>query len=107
MAKLQMQQIEVDNATKIGYMHSQEALAAERTAKIQTDVAVAQDKLKRAQQEDTNSLLNLIKGIKELEGMDIEHLQSKINIMQQLNQENQSQQTQINQDNQEVSYAQR
>lgn len=107
MAKLQMQQIEVDNATKIGYMHSQESLAAERTAKIQTDVAIAQDKLKRTQQEDTNSLLNLIKGIKELEGMDIEHLQSKINIMKQLNQENQSQQTQINQENKEVSYAQR
>lgn len=76
--QLQMEQMKVDNATKIAYAHSQEGLAAERTAKIKTDVAVAQDKLKRADEESTHSLLNLIKTLKELQGMDLSHLQQQI-----------------------------
>lgn len=105
MAQLQMQQMQVDNMTKIGYAHSQEALAQERQAKIQTDVAVAQDKLKRAQQEDTHSLLNLIKGIKELEGMDIEHLQQRLDIVKAIEEDRKVNEEKINQDNKkEVSY---
>lgn len=81
MAKLQMQQIQVDNATKIGYSKAQESLAHEREAKIQTDIAIAQDKLKKANQEDTHALLNLIKTIKELQGMDLSNLQAKLQII--------------------------
>lgn len=103
-AELEMTQLQVDNATKIGYAHSQEALAQERTAKIQTDVAIAQDKLKRANQEDTHALLNLIKGIKELEGMDIEHLQQRLNIVKDINEDNIANQERIKKENQEVSY---
>ncbi len=104
MAQLQMQQMQVDNMTKVGYAHSQDALAAERMAKIKTDKAIAQDKLKRANQEDTHSLLNLIKGIKELEGMNIEHLHQKINILHEIDDRNKSNQEKINQENKEVSY---
>ena len=86
--QMQMQQMQVDNATKLGYAKAQESLAEERQAKIQTDVAVAKDKLRRADQEDTHSLLNLIKGIKELEGMDIQHLQERMNIVETLNNAN-------------------
>jgi hypothetical protein len=103
-AELEMQQLQVDNTTKIGYAHSQEALAQERIAKIETDRAVAEDKLKRAEQEDTHSLLNLIRGIKELEGMDIEHLQQRLNIVKDLSDANQQK---INQENQEVVYERR
>ena len=88
MFQMQMQQMQVDNATKLGYAKSQESLADERQAKIQTDVAVAKDKLRRADQEDTHSLLNLIKGIKELEGMDITHLQERMKIVETLNNAN-------------------
>ena len=98
--QLEMQQLQVDNATKLGYAKAQTSLADERHAKIQTDIAVAQDKLKRANQEDTHSLLNLIKGIKELEGMDISHLQQRLNIVKDLSDRNQQN---INQ-NQEVGY---
>lgn len=94
--QLEMQQLQVDNATKLGYAKAQESLAEERHAKIQTDMAVAQDKLKRANQEDTHSLLNLIKGIKELEGMDIEHLQQRLSIVESLNQASQANQDRIN-----------
>ena len=81
MAELQMKQLEVDNQTKLAYAQSQMGLAHEREAKIKTDMAVAQDKLRRAHQEDTASLLNVVKALKELKGMDLEHLQQQIEIL--------------------------
>ncbi len=79
--QLQMKQFEVDMMTKVAYAHSQEGLAKERVAKIQTDSAVAQDKLRRAHQEDTASLLNVVKAIKELRGMDLEHIMQQVEIL--------------------------
>ncbi len=81
MQELQMQQMQVDNMTKVAYAHSQEGLAKERVAKIQTDSAVAQDKLRRAHQEDTASLLNVVKALKELKGMDLEHIMQQVEIL--------------------------
>ena len=81
MSELQMQQLQVDNETKLAYAQSQMGLAHEREAKIKTDMAVAQDKLRRAHQEDTASLLNVVKALKELKGMDLEHLQQQIEIL--------------------------
>lgn len=81
MEQLQMQQMQVDNLTKVAYAHSQEGLAKERVAKIQTDSAVAQDKLRRAHQEDTASLLNVVKALKELKGMDLEHIMQQVEIL--------------------------
>jgi len=81
MEELQMQQMQVDNMTKVAYAHSQEGLAQERVAKIQTDTAVAQDKLRRAHQEDTASLLNVVKALKELKGMDLDHLMQQVEIL--------------------------
>ena len=84
MAQLQMQQLQVDNETKLAYAESQKGLAAERVAKIRTDMAIAEDKIKRAHTEDTASLLNVIKAIKELDGMDLEHLRIKLELLQAL-----------------------
>lgn len=84
MAELQMQQMQVDNETKLAYAESQKGLAKERSAKIYSDIAVAEDKLKRAQTEDTSSLLNLVKAIKELEGMDIDHIARKLEILEKI-----------------------
>lgn len=83
-AELEMQQLQVDNQTKISYAHSQESLAAERTAKIQTDMAVAEDKLKRAHTEDTAALLNVLKALKELDGMDLTQMEQKLNLLNML-----------------------
>ena len=85
MEQLQMQQMQVDNMTKVAYAHSQEGLAKERVAKIQTDSAVAQDKLRRAHQEDTNSLLNVVRALKELQGMDLDNMSKQLQILQVLN----------------------
>jgi hypothetical protein len=81
MAELQMQQIQVDNQTKMSYAAAEESLAHEREAKIVTDIAVAEDKLKRAHTEDTAALLNVIKAIKELEGIDLDQIQKKVDIL--------------------------
>ena len=81
MEQLQMQQMQVDNMTKVAYAHSQEGLASERVAKIQTDNAVAQDKLRRAHQEDTASLLNVVKALKEIQGMDLDNLMQQVQIL--------------------------
>lgn len=79
--QLQMQELQVNNMTKVAYAHSQEGLAKERVAKIQTDQAVAQDKLRRAHQEDTASLLNVVRALKELKGIDLDHLMKQVEIL--------------------------
>jgi hypothetical protein len=81
MSELQMQQMQVDNDTKLAYAESQRGLASERIARIQTDMAVAEDKLQRANTADTAALLNMIKALKELEGMDISHMQQKLELL--------------------------
>ena len=85
MAQAQMQQIEVDNATKIGYSKAQEALAQERLAKIQSEIAVAEEKIRKSHQEDTQSLLNVAKILKELEGIDMANLKGKIETLHLIN----------------------
>lgn len=84
MAELQMKQIEVDNATKLSYAEAERGLAKEREAKIVTDIAVAEDKLKRAHQEDTASMLNLIKALKELQSVDLDHIRKSLEIVKAL-----------------------
>jgi len=84
MQQMQMQQMQVDSETKIAYAHSQHSLAEERSAKIHTDIAIAEDKLKRAHTEDTAALLNAIKAIKELQGMDLDHLAQQFALLQTL-----------------------
>lgn len=81
MQQLQMQQLQVDNETKMSYARSQDGLARERLAKITTDKAIAEDKLKRAHTEDTAALLNVLKALKELEGMDLSQMEQKLNIL--------------------------
>src|SRR3990167_8230642 len=85
MAEAQMKQIEVDNATKIGYAKAEEALAQERLAKIQSDIAVAEEKIRKSHQEDTQSLLNVAKILKELQTLDMEHLKGKIETLHMIN----------------------
>ena len=84
MAELQMQQIQVDNQTKLSYAEGQRSLGHEREAKIQTDRAVAEDKLKRAHEQDTHALLNLVKIAKELKGLDIDQLNKQVELLKAL-----------------------
>lgn len=84
MQQLQMQQLQVENATKIAYAHSQEGLAQERIAKIQLDKALNAERIQRAEEDRTGSALNLVKAIKELQGIDLNHITQYLDIVEKL-----------------------
>ena len=81
MAELQMQQMQVDNETKLSYARSQDGLAQERKAKIQTDMAVAKEKISRSKEESTGAILNLLKAVREMEGMHTDDIAKKLKMV--------------------------
>jgi len=85
--QIQMQGLEAENQTKVSFSHAQHALAAERMAKVSEERAVNAEKLERAKEERTAGVLNLIKALKELQGMDIDQLAQKVNILNMLSSE--------------------
>lgn len=95
MAQLQMQQLQVDNETKLAYAESQESLAKERMAKIQLDAALNAERINRAQEDKTAAALNVIKAIKELQGMDLNMIKEGINIVNAIEGEQESEAQQI------------
>lgn len=84
MQELQMQQLQVENQTKLSYSFGQEALGEERLAKIQLDKALNAERLQRAQEDRTGSALNLVKAIKELQSIDLNHLAQYMDIVERL-----------------------
>lgn len=84
MQELQMQQLQVENQTKISYSRAQDGLAQERIAKIQLDRALNAERLQRAQEDRTGSALNLVKAIKELQSIDLNHLAQYMDIVERL-----------------------
>lgn len=81
---LKMQQLEVDTKTKLAYAESQLGLAAERRNKIGLDAALSVERIQQAQTDRSSAVLNIVKAIKELQSIDIEHLQGYIDIMDRL-----------------------
>jgi hypothetical protein len=63
---------------------SDQALAAERLAKIQLDQALNAERISRAEEEKTAGVLNLIKAFKELDGIDLDNLKAKLEILKSL-----------------------
>lgn len=86
-AQLEMQQMQVDNEMKLSYAASEQGKAVERRAIAETKQFESQERLNRANEESTSALLNLVKAIKEIEGMDIEQLAKKIEIVKSLHPE--------------------
>lgn len=84
MSQLQMQQLQVDNETKLSYAAAEKSLANERQGKIQLDKALNMERIARAQEEKSEGALNLLKAAKELDGMDLEHLKAKLEIAMQI-----------------------
>lgn len=84
LQKLQMQQVAVEIAQKMGYAQSQEALATERLAKVQLDKALNAERIQRAEEDRTASVLNLIKAVKEIQGIDLNQLQQALELVQSL-----------------------
>ena len=81
MAQLQMQQLQVDNETKLSYAESQKSLAAERLNKVRLDAALSSERIQRAEEDRTGAFLNLVKAIKEIEGMDVAQIAQAIQMM--------------------------
>jgi hypothetical protein len=84
LEEIQMQQIQVETATKMGYAHSQEALGKERLAKIELDKALNAERLQRAQEDKSAGILNLIKAVKELQGMDFDRFERGMRLVKDL-----------------------
>jgi hypothetical protein len=82
MAQLQMQQMDVDNQTKVSYAEAQQSLAAERMNKVRLDAALSAERMQRADEDRTGAFLNLVKAIKEIEGMDVEQMARGLEMMQ-------------------------
>lgn len=88
MASLQMQQLQVDTETKLSYAESQRSLAAERLNKVHLDAALSAERIQSAKEEKTGAILNLIKAAKEIQGMEIEHIEQAIGIIKDLTRQN-------------------
>lgn len=60
---------------------SDKALAAERLNKIQLDAALSAERISRSEEDRTAGVLNLVKAAKELDGMDLDHLRSQLEML--------------------------
>lgn len=63
---------------------SDRSLAHEREAKIHLDQALNAERIARAEEDKTAGVLNLIKAIKELDGIDINNMISKLGLLREL-----------------------
>jgi hypothetical protein len=81
-SQIQQQQVLAQAAT--AEANSKNALAAERMNKVKLDAALSAERIQRADEDRTSSALNLIKALKELQGMDLDNLQRELSLVQQL-----------------------
>lgn len=84
MQDLQMKQVQAEIATKLSFSEAQHATAAEKFAKVGEERMAAQQQIYKAEEEKTNAVLNVIKSLKELKGIDLDHLQKQLEIINQL-----------------------
>ncbi len=61
-----------------------QSLAMERMNKIHLDEAIAQERIQKAQEESSAQMLNFAKMLKELEGIDMEHMLRKVETLRNL-----------------------
>lgn len=78
---LQMQNQANVNEAVNAKAESDRSLAAERLNKVGLDAALSMERISRAEEDRTAGALNLIKALKELDGMDLDNLQKKINLL--------------------------
>jgi hypothetical protein len=79
---MQNQQVLTDAAESKA--QSDRALAQERLAKIQLDQALNAERISRSEEDRTAGVLNLVKAVKELEGIDLQQLTQKLQLLMQL-----------------------
>jgi len=79
--KLAMEQQAIISESAHAKAQSDQALAAERMEKIHLDQALNAERISRAEEDRTAGVLNLVKALKELDTMDIELIQKKLEIL--------------------------
>lgn len=84
--KLLLQEQMVVNDARAAKAESDRSLGAERLAKVQLDAALNAERMQRAEEEKSAGVLNLIKAIKELEGLDVQNLLNKVQLLQSIEQ---------------------
>lgn len=82
--QIELEHIQLKNKMMIAESHSKEGLAQERLAKIQLDKALNAERIQRAEQDRSGSALNIVKAIKELQSIDLNHLQQYLDIAERL-----------------------
>lgn len=83
-AQMQQTQVNLEMQRVAAKNQSDQALAAERINKVQLDAALSAERIARADEDRTGSMLNLVKAIKELEGLDLTLLSQKIALLKSL-----------------------
>lgn len=104
--QMQMHQFQVENETKLAYARSQDGLAKERIAKIQVDRALNAERIQRAEEDKTGAALNLVKAIKELQSIDLNHLSQYLDIVERLSGEEGAEEKLEANKKEEVNYGQ-
>jgi hypothetical protein len=79
--QLQNQQMSVMTDGIEAKAKSDQALAMERMNKIHLDEAISAERVQRAQEESTAQLLNVAKILKELQGIDLNQIQQKVDML--------------------------
>jgi hypothetical protein len=82
--QVELEHIQLKNKMMIAEAHSKEGLATERIAKVQLDKALNAERIQRAEQDRSGAALNMVKAIKELQSIDLNHLQQYLDIAERL-----------------------
>jgi hypothetical protein len=82
--QIEMQNMQIENEVLIAKSQSDKALAAERMSKMQVEKMESLERMEKAHAEDTQAMLNLVKALKELKGLDLEHLKTQIETLKHL-----------------------
>lgn len=89
--QLQLQMQELQSRTELSHARSEadRGLAYERIARVEENHALAQKQLAEANKEDELAVLNKVKILREIEGLDLTHLQNLISLANSLKQREQ------------------
>lgn len=82
--QLQMKNQETETRAMDARSQADQSLAAERINKVGLDAALNAERISRAEEERTAGALNLVKALKELDGMDLDNLHRKLLLLKEL-----------------------
>lgn len=83
-SQMQQQQVQIEMERVAAKNQADQALAAERINKVQLDAALSAERVSRAEEDKTAAELNIVKALKELDGMDLSLLSQKLAILKTL-----------------------